>query len=130
MVKLSDFTTFYNLGSNVLTFGKAIYYLFKSADIIFKFNKYIIMGFTVWGMYKLFRNLIFNPFMSVSYYFYVQSRPLSNLVMTYGQGLVIITGPTTGLGPAYCKTLINAGFKNFLLIDEDMKELESLKEVL
>lgn len=50
--------------------------------------------------------------------------------MTYGQGLVIITGPTTGLGPAYCKTLISAGFRKFLLIDEETKELESLKAVL
>ena len=113
-----------------MTFAKTGFYLFKSANIIFKLNKYLVMGFTVWGMWKLFNNLIYQPLRAVSYFFYVQSRPLTNLPITYGQGLVIITGPTVGLGPAYCKTLIRAGFRNFLLIDEDQKELDSLRKGL
>lgn len=47
--------------------------------------------------------------------------------MSYGKGLVIITGATTGLGPAYCKKLIEAGYREFLLIDEDMDELKALE---
>ena len=86
------------------------------------------MGLTAWGILKIFNNLIYQPFKAVSYFFYVQSRPLTNLAITYGQGLVIITGPTVGLGPAYCKTLIRAGFRNFLLIDEDQTELETLRK--
>jgi hypothetical protein len=120
--------TFFNIADAALTFGKAGYYLFKSANIIFKLNKYIVMGFTIWGSLKLFKEYIWRPFAAVSYFFYVQSRPLTNLLLTYGQGLVIITGPTTGLGPAYCRKLISAGFRNFLLIDEDGNELKALKE--
>lgn len=71
MVNLSSLGTLYTWGSNIATFGKAAFYLFQSANIIFKLNKYIIMGFTVWGMYKIFRNFIFNPFVSVSKYFYI-----------------------------------------------------------
>lgn len=127
---MQGISTLYTWGSNAVTLGKTVFYLFKSANIIFSLNKYLVMGFTIWGMFKLFKNFIYNPFAAVSYFFYVQSRPLTNLVMTYGQGLVIITGPTTGLGPAYCKKLIQAGFKSFLLIDEDMNELETLKSDL
>lgn len=40
----------------------------------------------------------------------------------------MITGATIGLGPAYCNKLMEAGFHNFVLIDEDIEELLSLKK--
>eukprot|EP00347_Sterkiella_histriomuscorum_P023631 403333929 len=99
----------------------------KSADIIFQMNKYVVMGFTAFGVYKLVKNFLINPFKEVTKFLYIESRPLSSLLYTYGKNLIIITGPTTGLGPAYCKKLIQAGYRDFLLIDEDKQELDNLK---
>lgn len=88
------------------------------------------MGFTFYSLYKIFKNFIWTPFREVSKFLLIESRPLSSLLYTYGKNLIVITGPTTGLGPAYCKKLIQAGYRDFLLIDEDREELEKLKEEL
>lgn len=112
------------------TFGKTGYYLVKSADIIFSMNRYLVLSFVIFGSYKIFKNFIWNPFREVSKFLIIESRPLSSLLYTYGKNLIIITGPTTGLGPAYCRKLIEAGYRDFLLIDEDMSELEKLKSDL
>lgn len=113
--------------SNLVVFGKTGYYLFKSADIILSLNKYLVMGFSIYGMYKLLKYFIYNPLREVMKFVRVEMTPLSSLLRTYGKNLIVITGPTTGLGPAYCKKLIQAGFRDFLLIDENLVELEQLK---
>ena len=45
----------------ITTFGKAGYYLFKSADIMLKMNKYLVMGLTIYAALRLFKTFIYNP---------------------------------------------------------------------
>ncbi|CDW90339.1 short chain dehydrogenase reductase family protein [Stylonychia lemnae] len=115
---------------NAYTLGKTAYYLFQSAEIILKMNKYVVMGFTLYGVWRVFKNFIYFPLKEVFLFLYQNTRPLSNLIYTYGEGKIIITGATRGLGPAYCESLIKAGFRDFLLIDYDYKDLQSLQTQL
>ena len=92
----------YSIYDTMRTAGKSFYYLFKTAEVIFKFNKYIIMGFTGYCIYKLVRNFIFIPMREIIRYVRFQLRPLDSIKLIYGDGKIIITGATQGLGPAYC----------------------------
>lgn len=54
-----------NFWSNLVVFAKTGYYLFKSADIILSLNKYLVMGFSIYGIYKLSKFFIFSPLREV-----------------------------------------------------------------
>ncbi|CDW82916.1 short-chain dehydrogenase reductase sdr [Stylonychia lemnae] len=76
------------------------------------------------------KNFIYLPLKEVGKYLYYKFRPLSFLQNQYGDGKIIITGPTQGIGPAYCEALIRAGYTDFLLIDEDQTKLDTLETKL
>jgi hypothetical protein len=101
--------------------------MIKTAEVIFRMNKYLVMGLSMYAIYRITRNLIIDPIVTTTKYLINQSRSLKTLTDTYGEGTIVITGATIGLGPAYCKTLIEAGFENFVLIDEDYDALTKLK---
>lgn len=88
------------------------------------------MGLTFYSAYMLTYKFIYTPLRALLKYSYINSQPLDKLSIYYGKGTVVVVAPTIGLGPAYCKKLIDAGFNDFLLIDEDSLELNTLMEDL
>jgi len=58
----------YSIYETTKTIGKSFYYLFKTAEIIFKFNKYIILGFTAYCVFKLVKNFIYIPMREIIRY--------------------------------------------------------------
>lgn len=108
----------------------AAFTLFKTANIIFSMNKHVVMTLTIYASYKLIKNFVYKPLYHLAKYAYLESKPLSKLIISYNRGTVIITGATRGLGPAYCKALIEAGFIDFVLIDDSEQELIKVRENL
>ena len=101
--------------------------LFRSAEIVNSMNKYMIMGLSIYSTYKLIAKFIYAPLMITLRHFWHRRKPITYLIDKYGKGTIIITGATNGLGPAYCKALIKAGYEDFILIDEETEMLDNLK---
>ena len=95
------------------------YSIVSTANIVYERHPYLVMGLSLYAGYSLIRKLIYKPLKHIIKFLYVRSKPLDKLLITYGSGLVVINGATKGLGPSYCFKLAEAGYRNFLLIDEN-----------
>lgn len=91
---------------------------------------YLGIALSSYSSYLLIKNFIWWPLYTIAFYFWNKRGSLKSLLKTYGNGLVIITGAVSSLGPAYCRKLLNAGFSDFLLLDveDKIEKLETLKK--
>lgn len=82
-------------------------------------NPYLVTGLSLYSIYRLVKGYVYYPLKSVVKYEIQQSRPVEKLIIYYGKDTVVVMGATQGLAPAYCKKLIECGFDEFLLIDDN-----------
>lgn len=68
--------------------------LIKTAEIINRINRYVLMGFAFYASFHLLRNYVYRPFHGLSQFVMIRSRPLEKLLITYGSGTVIVIGAT------------------------------------
>jgi hypothetical protein len=78
--------------------------------------------------YSILTRFIIKPFVKTFKFLSNQTRDLKHdLRQKYGNGIAIVAGSTTGLGPNYASYLRKLGFETILLIDSDEDALSKQK---
>jgi hypothetical protein len=96
------------------------------ADSMILARNIVVGGLALFAGYTIVRKYVLEPFWRTFKFLSNMTADLkSNLQKKYGTGdsLVVVMGSTTGLGPTYAMLLGYMGFKNFALVDSDLKIL-------
>ena len=89
-------------------------------------NKYLVNTFGLYGIYKLFKKILWPPIFGFLSHVL---RPRKNLKAKYECGWVMVTGASDGIGEALCHELAKCGF-NLVLIGRTLSKLEKVSKDL
>ena len=81
-----------------------------------------------YATFSIVRKFIVKPFIKTFKFLSNQTKNLEvSLQKKFDDGIVVITGSTSGLGPQYAKYLARLGYLVIILIDSDDKALNQQK---
>lgn len=101
------------------------------ADNVILARNIFVGSLALYASLSLVRKFIVKPFIKTFKFLSNQTKNLEvSLQKKFDDGIVIVTGSTSGLGPQYAKYLARLGYPIIILIDWDETALSKQKAAL
>ena len=112
--------TYQQMNKTVEEAGQAAEKMNYIADNMILAGYALVGSLAFYAVTSLMKQYIIQPFLSTYRFLSNQTKNMAEeLKNKYGNGLVVITGATDGLGPFYANYFATLGFSNMLLIAKE-----------